>query len=165
MECSRNNNVDLYDEVSFLLFSLFHDSLKIASEIPWVRKRRHISIPKVAVDGLMVSVLAIGPKVRGFKPGRGRWILRAIKSAARLPSERKQSRRTHVVDLRHVKKPYEHNRCSSAKFSAHVSHPRFTCFVTRCLLALLTDVPGGRIMVARTSLIVGLITPHLTYLS
>jgi hypothetical protein len=43
----------------------------------------------VALGGLVVSVLAIGPKVRGFKPGRGRWILRVIKSVARLPSEGK----------------------------------------------------------------------------
>jgi hypothetical protein len=44
---------------------------------------------KVALGGLVVRVLATGPKVRGFKPGRGRWILRVIKSIARLPSERK----------------------------------------------------------------------------
>jgi hypothetical protein len=37
----------------------------------------------VACGGLVVSVLATGPKVRGFKPGRGRWILRVIKSAIR----------------------------------------------------------------------------------
>jgi hypothetical protein len=43
----------------------------------------------VALGGLVVSVLATGPKVRGFKPGRRRWILRVIKSAARLPSEGK----------------------------------------------------------------------------
>jgi hypothetical protein len=43
----------------------------------------------VALGGLVVSVLATGPKVRGFKPGRGRLILRVIKSAARLPSEGK----------------------------------------------------------------------------
>jgi hypothetical protein len=43
----------------------------------------------VALGGLVVSVLATGPKVRGFKPGRGRWILRVKKSVARLPSERK----------------------------------------------------------------------------
>jgi hypothetical protein len=43
----------------------------------------------VALGGVVVSVLATGPKVRGFKPGRGRWILRVIKSAARLPSEGK----------------------------------------------------------------------------
>jgi hypothetical protein len=28
----------------------------------------------LALGGLVVSVLATGPKVRGFKPGRGRWI-------------------------------------------------------------------------------------------
>jgi hypothetical protein len=28
----------------------------------------------VALGGLVVSVLATGLKVRGFKPGRGRWI-------------------------------------------------------------------------------------------
>jgi hypothetical protein len=33
------------------------------------------------------------------------------------------------------------------------------------MVALLTDVPGGRIRVARTRLIVGLITPHRTYLT
>jgi hypothetical protein len=43
----------------------------------------------IAFGGLVVSVLATGPKVRGFKPGRERWILRVIKSAARLPSEGK----------------------------------------------------------------------------
>jgi hypothetical protein len=31
-----------------------------------------------------------------------------IKSVARLPSEEKLSRRSHVVDLRHVKESYEH---------------------------------------------------------
>jgi hypothetical protein len=40
----------------------------------------------VALGGLVVSVLATGPKVREFK---GQWILRVIKSAARLPSEGK----------------------------------------------------------------------------
>jgi hypothetical protein len=43
----------------------------------------------VALGGIVVSVLATGSKVRGFKPGRGRWILRVIKSIARLPSEGK----------------------------------------------------------------------------
>jgi hypothetical protein len=43
----------------------------------------------VALGGVVVNVLATGPKVCGFKPGRGLWILRAIKSVARLPSEGK----------------------------------------------------------------------------
>jgi hypothetical protein len=41
---------------------------------------------EVALGYLAVSVLASGTKIRGFKPGRGRWILRTVKSAARLPS-------------------------------------------------------------------------------
>jgi hypothetical protein len=47
----------------------------------------------------MVSVLAIGPKVRGFNPGRGDGFLRAINSAVRLSSEGKQSRRSDVVSF------------------------------------------------------------------
>jgi hypothetical protein len=52
-----------------------------------IRYKEHKS--HVALGGLVVSMLATGPNVRGFKPGRGRWILRVIKSAARLPSEGK----------------------------------------------------------------------------
>jgi len=39
--------------------------------------------------GLEVSVLALGTRVRGFKPGRSRRIFRAKISSARLPSEGK----------------------------------------------------------------------------
>jgi hypothetical protein len=48
-----------------------------------------ISGSYVALGGLVVSVLATGPKVRGFKPGRGQWILRVMKSVAHLPSKGK----------------------------------------------------------------------------
>jgi hypothetical protein len=41
------------------------------------------------LGGVMVSVLAIGPKVRGFKLGQGYGFLRAIKSAEHVPSEGK----------------------------------------------------------------------------
>jgi hypothetical protein len=34
----------------------------------------------VALCGLVVSVLATGPKVRGFNPGRGRWTFKADKN-------------------------------------------------------------------------------------
>jgi hypothetical protein len=46
---------------------------------PLAKPRRPIfvsvGVNTVALGGLMVSVLATGPKVRGFKPGRGRWFL------------------------------------------------------------------------------------------
>jgi hypothetical protein len=34
----------------------------------------------VALGGLVVSVLVTGPKVRGFDPGRGRWIFKGDKN-------------------------------------------------------------------------------------
>jgi hypothetical protein len=57
--------------------------------VPFLISLREILENTVALGGLVVSVLATGPKVRGFKPNRGRWILRVIKSVARLPSEEK----------------------------------------------------------------------------
>jgi hypothetical protein len=122
------------------LMNIFKKLITVHTKGMWQRGIliRLINPSSVALGGLVVSVLATGPKVCG----RGRWIIRVIKSTARLPSERKYSRRSHVIDLRHFKEPYKHDRCLSAKFSGHVSHLRFTCFATKCLLALLTDVPS-----------------------
>jgi hypothetical protein len=52
----------------------------------------------------MVSVLATGPKVRGFKPGRGDLFLRAMKirSTPSFGGEVKPSAPFHKI-LRHVK--------------------------------------------------------------
>ena len=56
--------------------------------------------------GLVVSMLASGNRVRGFKPGRSRWIFRASEnSSACLPSEEKWKNLSHVPALRHVKEP------------------------------------------------------------
>jgi hypothetical protein len=49
------------------------------------RKNNILISVLVALGGLVVSVLATGPNVRG----RGRWILKVIKFVARLPSEGK----------------------------------------------------------------------------
>jgi hypothetical protein len=56
----------------------------------------------------MVSVLAIGPKVRGFNSGRGRWITKGDKSRSTLSSgdQVKPSVPCRKF-LRHVKKPFE----------------------------------------------------------
>jgi hypothetical protein len=37
------------------------------------------TIVTFGLGGLVVIVLAIGPKVRGFKPDRGRWIFKGDK--------------------------------------------------------------------------------------
>jgi hypothetical protein len=34
----------------------------------------------VVLGGVIVSVLAIGPKIRGFEPGRGLWIFKCDKN-------------------------------------------------------------------------------------
>jgi hypothetical protein len=48
--------------------------MKLASLLRDARELRHATLQLVALGGLVVSVLAIGPKVREFKPGRGQWI-------------------------------------------------------------------------------------------
>jgi hypothetical protein len=45
------------------------------------------------LGGAVFSVLAIGPKVRGFKPGRGRWIFEDDRS----PQHALFKRRTKAV--------------------------------------------------------------------
>jgi hypothetical protein len=39
-----------------------------------------LNTAEVALGGLVVSVLATGPKVRGFDPDRGRWIFKGDKN-------------------------------------------------------------------------------------
>jgi hypothetical protein len=62
----------------------------------------------VILRGIMVSVLAIEPKVRGVKPGRGRWIFKGYKNPqhAFLQGEVKPSAPCRKI-LRHVKDPFE----------------------------------------------------------
>jgi hypothetical protein len=59
----------------------------------------------VALGGLVVSVLATEPKVRGFDPDG---FLRVIKIRSTTSFGGEVKRRSHVVDLRHVKEPYGH---------------------------------------------------------
>jgi hypothetical protein len=113
----------------------------------------------VALGGLVVSVLATGPKVRGFSPGRGRWILRVIKSAAHLPSEGcrrftacRRSLRARYVLVGKIQRP-----CFSPAFHLLRHQVVSAGFANRC--------PWWSYQVARTRLIVGLITPHRIYLS
>ena len=56
--------------------------------------------------GLVVSMLASGTRVHGFKPDRSHWIFQASeKSSACLPSEGKWKNLSHVPALRHAKEP------------------------------------------------------------
>jgi len=63
-------------------------------------------IHKDGFSGLMVSMLASGTRVRGFKRGRSCWVFWASeKSSACLPSEGKWKNLSHVPALLHVKEP------------------------------------------------------------
>ena len=55
--------------------------------------------------GLGVACWPLVPKFAGSNPAEADGFLGAKKSSARLPSEGKWSRGSHVVDLRHVKDP------------------------------------------------------------
>jgi hypothetical protein len=62
-------------------------------------------------SGLVVIALAIGPKVLGFKPGRGKWIIKGDRnhSMTFIEGEVKPSVPSHRI-LWHVKGPYEYER-------------------------------------------------------
>jgi hypothetical protein len=63
----------------------------------------------------VVSRLAIGPNVRGFKADRGRWIFNGDKKIFSAPSfggEVKPSVPCHKI-LRHVKNPSKYEMCTS----------------------------------------------------
>jgi hypothetical protein len=63
--------------------------------------------PSTADDGfggLAVSMLASGSQVRGFKPGRSRWIFLYVKILS-LPSFGGEVNLSDVPTLRHVKEP------------------------------------------------------------
>jgi hypothetical protein len=76
---------------------------------------------------------------------------RLVLTCPRLPSEGKYSRRAHVVDLRHVKEPYEHEKMLLGKIQRPCFSPVF--HLLRYLLSMVVpplDVSGGRIRMTRT---------------
>jgi hypothetical protein len=90
----------------------------------------------VVLGGLLVIVIAIEPKVRGFKPDRGRWIFKGDKtsSTTSFGGEVRPAVPRRKI-LRHVKRhPTVWKRCLSAKFTDN-SRQVFP--------ALLLGVPAG----------------------
>jgi len=57
----------------------------------------------IGFGGLELACWPLVPKLAGSNPAEAVGFLRAEKSSARLPSEGKESRLSHVADLRHVK--------------------------------------------------------------
>jgi hypothetical protein len=91
----------------------------------------------VTLGSVLINVLSIGLKVRGLKPGRGRWILKGdkIRCTIFFRREIKPSVLYREI-LGHVKNPYRYeNRYFIGKIQGHFS-PSFSCFATRCLLVI-----------------------------
>jgi hypothetical protein len=80
----------------------------------------------------VVSALAIGTKVREFKPGRGQWI--QIRSTTSFGGEVKPAVPCRKI-LWHVKK----NKCEIRVYLS----PSFSCFAARCICWLLLESFGG----------------------
>jgi hypothetical protein len=97
----------------------------------------------VSVGGLLVSVL-VGPKVRGFKPGRGRWIFKGVKIRSTTFFERKVKPPVPCLSFYGtLRNSVEYERdTSSAKIHGHFS-PNFFFFATRCLCWLLPENSGS----------------------
>jgi hypothetical protein len=95
-----------------------------------------LSIHQVALDGLVVVVLVIVPKIRGLTPGRRRWILRAIKirSMTSFGWEVKSSSPCRKI-LRHAK-----NR---AEYEGDISSAIFTAISRQVSLDSLLDISSG----------------------
>jgi hypothetical protein len=77
------------------------------------RKNRHeldtdLYVCVFILYGVVVSVLAIGPKVCGFRLGRGRWIFKGekIRSTPPFGGEVKPPASYRKI-LRHVKEPFK----------------------------------------------------------
>jgi hypothetical protein len=97
------------------------------------------------LSGVMVSVLAIVPKIRGFKPHRSDGLLRAIKfhNKDSFGGKVKPSVQCHKI-LQHVKNHFEvwtkiFRRPNS------LSSPNYSWFPTRWLFVVLPDSSGGQI--------------------
>jgi hypothetical protein len=92
----------------------------------------------------MVSVLAIGFKVRMFKPGRCDGFLNKMKirSMTSIGGEVKPSTPCRKI-LRQVKNPY----CMKEILLVDKSHgyfsPSFSCFATRCLCWFMPESSTG----------------------
>jgi hypothetical protein len=82
----------------------------------------------------MIIVLAIGPKVRGFKPCESDGFLKAIqiRSTPSFGGEVKLSAPCRKA-LRHVKDPLKYDRDADRQNSAAISRPVSHPFVTVCL--------------------------------
>jgi hypothetical protein len=92
----------------------------------------------------VIMVPAIVPKVRGFKPGRRRRILRAIKIRSTTSFGGEVKSPPHIVRLHGMlKMPAEYNRDTSLANLTDISRQVSPCFTTRYLCWYLPESSGG----------------------
>jgi hypothetical protein len=89
------------------------------------------------------SVLAFSTQVRGFKHGRSRRIFKGEKVLSTPFFGGEASRRSHVVDLRHVKDPYMAWKSSFGKITGQHSRPQFHLPPLRSRVVADVGAPGG----------------------
>jgi hypothetical protein len=71
------------------------------------------NVREAALGGLVVIVLAIGPKVHGFKPGRGRHIFKGDKIRRTTVFGGQVQPSVPCKIMRHVKNPHKYERNTS----------------------------------------------------
>jgi hypothetical protein len=100
----------------------------------------------VVLCGLVVSELSIGPTIRGFRPGRVWWVLRAIKirSTTSFGGEVKPSV-PYCKILWYFKEPFEVWKRYFVRKKVIISFANSYCFATRWLLIRLPESSGWRI--------------------
>jgi hypothetical protein len=87
----------------------------------------------VVFGGLVVIVLATGPKVRGFKPGQGRLIF-----CGRFLRRGSKAGFSMSLDLRNVEDPYSLKEIHVGQIQRAISHKVYFCFATE-VSPLITD--------------------------
>jgi hypothetical protein len=101
--------------------------------MPCNAKEYPVTVTLVTIGGLVVSVLAIGPKVRGLTPGRERWISKGDKNQKH-DFLRSKPEGSHVVTFYGMlNNPKRVKEILRRQNSPAISLPSFSCFATRCL--------------------------------
>jgi hypothetical protein len=102
----------------------------------WCRAESKLYISSRLLGGAVVSVIAIRPKFRGFRPGRGCGFLRAIKISSTPFFGGEVKPQAPYKILRHVKNLLQIRTNIVRKDRFIIPFSRPYCFGTKCLIGL-----------------------------
>jgi hypothetical protein len=100
----RRENMKYHFKTSFGGKGLFLKDSKACNR--FLKRFLYTKERTVVLGGVVVVVLATGPNVRGFEPGRGQYIFKGIRSTSSYGGEVKPSNPCCNI-VRHVKEPFE----------------------------------------------------------